>query len=152
MKLAEALILRADYQKRLEQLRHRLQRHAKVQEGDRPGEQPPALIAEVESISADLERIIRQINATNSTTQMTDGRTIAAALAQRDVLVLRQRIYRDLAEAATITQDRYSRSEVKFRPTVDIGEIQARADNLAREHRELDARIQEANWQFDLRE
>ncbi len=35
MKLAEALILRADYQKRIEELRLRLRMNAKVQEGDR---------------------------------------------------------------------------------------------------------------------
>jgi len=35
MKLAEALILRADCQKRFEQLKARLLSNAKVQEGDR---------------------------------------------------------------------------------------------------------------------
>ncbi len=36
MKLAEALILRADTKKRFEQLRQRLLNNAKVQEGDKP--------------------------------------------------------------------------------------------------------------------
>jgi hypothetical protein len=36
MKLAEALILRADNKKRFEQLRQRLMNNAKVQEGDKP--------------------------------------------------------------------------------------------------------------------
>ncbi|MEP7188497.1 MAG: hypothetical protein ABI901_04800, partial [Roseiflexaceae bacterium] len=36
MKVAEALILRADYQKRFEQLKQRLQQNARVQEGDTP--------------------------------------------------------------------------------------------------------------------
>jgi hypothetical protein len=39
---------------------------------------------------------------------------------------------------------------VRFRSTVSIGEIQKQADALAREHRELDARIQELDWQIDL--
>ena len=38
MKLAEALILRADIQKRIEQLRSRLTDNAKEQEGEKPGE------------------------------------------------------------------------------------------------------------------
>ena len=41
MRLAEALILRADYQRRLEQLKQRLIRNAKVQAGDAPNEDPP---------------------------------------------------------------------------------------------------------------
>ena len=36
MKLAEALFLRADYQKRLDQLKQRLLRNARVQEGADP--------------------------------------------------------------------------------------------------------------------
>ena len=40
MKLAEALILRADLQKRIDQLRVRLNNNAKVQENDEPSEKP----------------------------------------------------------------------------------------------------------------
>ena len=45
MKLAEALILRADSQKRFEQLKQRVVRSAKVQEGDEPPENPRDLLA-----------------------------------------------------------------------------------------------------------
>jgi hypothetical protein len=45
MKLSEALILRADCQKRIQQLRERLERSAKVQEGETPFEEPQALIS-----------------------------------------------------------------------------------------------------------
>ena len=40
MKLSEALVLRADIQKRIEQLRERLKTSALVQEGERPPEDP----------------------------------------------------------------------------------------------------------------
>ena len=40
MKLAEALILRADCQRHIEQLKQRLLRNVKVQEGDKPSEDP----------------------------------------------------------------------------------------------------------------
>ena len=43
MKLAEALILRADCQKRIAQLKSRLLVNAKVQEGDAPAETPREL-------------------------------------------------------------------------------------------------------------
>ncbi len=44
MKLAEALALRGDILKRLEQIRARLLRNAKVQDGDSPAEDPAALL------------------------------------------------------------------------------------------------------------
>lgn len=150
MRLAEALIQRAGHQKRIEALKPRLNRNAKVQEGERPGEDPEALLAELEAVAAELLRLIQRINATNSATILADGRTISDAIAVRDVLRIRHGVYRDLATAASITQDRSTKSEVKFLSTVDIAEIQKRADVLAKEHRELDATIQEANWRTDL--
>lgn len=45
MKLSEALMIRADYQKRLGQLKQRILNNAKVQEGDEPAEAIPALLA-----------------------------------------------------------------------------------------------------------
>jgi hypothetical protein len=152
VKLAEALILRADYQKRFEALKQRLFRVAKVQDGDRPAENPTDLLREMESVAEALTRIIQQINATNSVTLLQDNMMIADAIAVRDVLRLRYGLYRDLAQAATVTQQRTTRSEVKFVSGVNVREIQQKADDLAREQRELDARIQEANWLRDLSE
>jgi len=47
MKLAEALHLRADLQKRIAQLGDRLNNNARVQEGDEPAEDPAVLLAEL---------------------------------------------------------------------------------------------------------
>jgi len=74
------------------------------------------------------------------------------ALAERDILSLRRTAYADLAQAASVRQDRYSKSEVKFISTVDVAALQKKADDLAKQYRELDARIQEANWQVELLE
>ena len=150
MKLAEALILRADYQKRIEQIKQRLTRNAKIQEGDEPAENPAKLIEELERISKELLRLIQRINSTNSATKLEKGLTVSDAIAVRDVLRLKHAIYRDLAEAATVTHDRYTKSEVKFRSTVKVSEIQNQADELAKEHREIDAKIQEVNWTAEL--
>lgn len=150
MKLSEALIFRADHQRRLEQLKLRILRNAKVQEGEKPAEDPAVLVAEVEQLAAELTRLIQRINATNASTQLGDGLSIADAIAVRDMLRIRAAVYRDLAQAATVTQDRYTKSEVKFQSTVNIAEMQRYADELAREHRDLDAKIQAANWQTDL--
>ena len=150
MKLAEALIIRADCQKRLDQVCHRLTRSAKIQEGDKPPEDPGALMETMESLAADLSTIIQRINRTNNASELEPGITLADALTIRETLKIKHNAYRELAEAATIKQDRSTRSEVKFEPTVNVAEIQAKADNVAREHREMDTRIQGANWQVEL--
>ena len=59
-------------------------------------------------------------------------------------------IYASLAEAGSASQSRYSRSEVKFVSMVNVSEIRDRADELSKERRELDAKIQAANWNVDL--
>lgn len=152
MKLAEALILRADYQRRLTEIVQRLERNAKVQEGERPMENPDQLIEEMEDLAAKLLSLIQRINATNASTFLEGdgGLTIADALAGRDVLRLRQEAYRRLISGATITMNRYARTEIKFVATVNLADVQKRIDALGLEHRELDTRIQAANWQVDL--
>jgi uncharacterized protein DUF6847 len=150
MKLAEALILRADCQKRLAQVKYRLLVNAKVQEGDQPAEAPQDLIAELETVSRELLALIQRINKTNSATIFADARTISDALAERDVAALQRAAYSELAQSAAITQGRVTRSEVKYIATINVAEIQKLADELAKNYRELDARIQEFNWKTEL--
>ncbi len=152
MKLAEALILRSDQKKRIEQLRQRLTRNAKVQEGDHPTEDPTALLHELEAIFTEMTRLIQRINRTNSTTFLQPGVSLADAIATRDSFVQKHEIYRALAQAATVTQDLRTKSEVRFRSTVKVAQIQEMADGMAKAHRELDMQIQELNWKTDLAE
>jgi len=150
MKLAEALILRADCQKRFAQLKSRLLVNARVQEGDKPAEEPQKLIAEAERVADELVDLIKRINKTNSATLVAAGKTISDVLAERDVLALRRAAYSDLATNAAIAHARLTRSEIKYVSTVKVVEIQKRADELAKNYRELDARVQELNWKTEL--
>jgi hypothetical protein len=151
MKLAEALVIRADHQKRLEQLKARLLLNAKVQDGEVVAEEPELLLTEFEAVAVELVRLIARINLSNTRSTVA-GRSMTQALAERDVLKQRQAMYRELAQAATITQSVSTRSEVRFKSTVTVSVIQKQADAIAKELRELDARIQEANWLIDLTE
>jgi hypothetical protein len=149
MKVAEALALRADLQKRLEQLKQRLLKNARIQEGDTPGENPTELQSELEDSAKELTLLIQRINRTNSAVRFGD-RMLADALAERDVLKIRYNVYRELATAASTAQTRATRSEVKFISTVSVAAIQRKADDLAKQYRELDTRIQEADWMTTL--
>jgi len=88
MKVAEALALRADLQKRLEQLKQRLIKNARIQEGDKPEEDPAELQSELEKSAQELTVLIQRINRTNSVSRFGD-RTLADALAERDIMKIR---------------------------------------------------------------
>lgn len=88
MKIAEALALRSDLQNRLEQLKQRLVKNARIQEGDVPAENPIELESELEAVAQQLTSMIQRINRTNSATRF-GSQTLADALAERDVLKIR---------------------------------------------------------------
>jgi hypothetical protein len=152
MKLAEALILRADAQKRIQQLRERLARSARVQEGEQPTENPQELLDELGRVLETYRDMVRRINRTNAATQFDEGRTLTDALADRDTLSLERGVLDGLIQAAAGVQQRmypYMVQEKTFR-TISIADIQKRVDALARDYRELDSRIQAMNWNVDL--
>ena len=150
MKLAEALAERSDCQKRLEEIRDRLERSARIQEGEQPAEDPSELLSETDSIYARLLELISAINRTNSRTAFDNERTISDAIAERDVLGMRRDFLARVAGSANSRWDRYSKSEVRYVMTVPIGKLRADADQLAKLYRELDLRIQELNWKAEL--
>lgn len=152
MKLAEALILRADSQKRIQQLRERLVRCARVQEGDTPPENPEELLAELRRVVDQLTDLVKRINRTNTATAIDSGMSLTDALAERDSLSLEVGVLSSLIGAATSGQHGPFASAIKTQRAVNVAQIQKRVDDLSRKHRELDARIQGTNWLVDLSE
>ncbi len=150
VKLGEALARRAELQTRLTQVRDRLRASALVQEGDQPAEDPQPLLAELDAIASELEDLIAAINVTNAQTRLESGMTLTEALARRDVLGMLHGALKAVAEATAQQQARYSRSEIRLVRTFDVGAVRARVDQLARERRQLDVEIQNANWTVDL--
>ncbi len=150
MKLAEALVLRADAQRKVAQLKQRLERVVKVQEGEEPVEQPSFLFEELNRTIEELTSWVKKINKTNSLTSFDTNMSIADALAERDKLMQKRNILNDILEAATIKQDRFSRSEVKFYRSIEVNEVQKQLDDLSKSYRELDFKIQEKNWTVEV--
>ncbi len=149
MKLAEALIQRIDLQKRLRELEKRLERVATTQEGDRPAEEPQDLLSNIETLYADLERLICQINKTNCLAEE-EGESLADLLCKRDLLQKKQSLLRNIAQAGTVTGARHSGREVRFVSAVPVAQLQQQADECARSFRDIDTRIQRLNWTVDL--
>ena len=151
MKLAEALQLRADLQKRIGQLGGRLNANARVQEGEQPAEDPDQLLAELEACFGEYEDLVRRINLTNSRTVLPEG-SLTALLARRDRLTWQLRQLRDFLSAASDLAGRASRSEIKIRSAVDVRALQKDVDRRSAELRSLEGTIQAANWTSELME
>jgi hypothetical protein len=150
MKLAEALNQRADLQKRIAQLRERLSNNVKVQEGDQPAENPEDLFKELDCCLKDLESLIVRINRTNQET-VWEGKTLTEMIAGKDTLSLHLSVLRSVLDSANVRSDRYSRNEIKFVRTVDVNVLQKQVDDLSRDLRELDSKLQQANWMTELK-
>jgi hypothetical protein len=150
MKLAEALAERSDCQNRIEEIKKRLVRSARVQEGEQPAEDTTELLAETDRVFARLLELVSAVNRTNAETAFDNKRSISDAIAERDVVAKRRDFLAAIAEAASTRQDRYSKSEVRFVATVSVGKLQTEVDQLAKRFRELDTRLQELNWKTEL--
>ena len=149
MKLAQALILRSDTQKRIEQLKVRLLSNAKTQENEKPSEDPKLLLKELDKLTSELFALICSINLTNSSAKF-DGMSLTEMIAKKDALVLKANVLREFATSASQKVDLYSNSEIKILSTVDVAALQKQVDALSKEIRELEMKLQEANWSVDL--
>ena len=152
MKLAEALLLRADIQKKLESLRERIVKNTVVQEGEKPSEDPNELLQQVIAMTDQLQKLIFSINEANLTGTTLGGRTLTEALARRDALALRHSIIQAAASSSTKQPERYGIKEIRWIKTLDVAILQKMIDDLGKEIRELNAEIQAANWQIEIQE
>lgn len=154
MKLGEALTLRARQAQRLNELQDRIKMAVLVQEGDTPQENANELIAAYLEESSKHEELVSAIARTNATTTLDDGTTLLVALQRRETLIRERNIYRLAATAANPAKNnmmyRYSRSEIKFVPTVDVQELRGKEETLEKKISQIDARIQKINWETEL--
>lgn len=151
MKLAEALSLKKDLEKRISDLKERLDNTVRVQEGDEPAENPTELLTELDRCLGQLERLIYNINVTNMKIVDEEGNSMTKLLAERDVLNKRIGILRSTFNRAASYGDRYSRNEV--RSVATIGKpLRQELDKFSKQYRALDMTIQRLNFTYDLEE
>ena len=149
MKIAEALILRADIQKRIAQLKTRLNNNAKVQENEEPTENPELLLIELDSLISQLNDLIIKINKTNTLSKI-DGISLVELIAKKDILSQKAGILREFIEIASQKINLYSTTEIKVFSTINVPAQQKQLDKLSKEIRETDTKLQQANWTIDL--
>ena len=150
MKLAEALSLRKDLEKRISGLKERLENVVRVQEGDEPAENPTELLTELDRCLEQMEKLIYKINVTNMKVVDEDGNSMMKLLAERDVLNRCITILRSTFARASSYGDRYSRNEIRTVSTVETKPLRQEIDKFSKLYRELDVKIQRLNFTFDL--
>ena len=150
MKLAEALLIRSDMQKKLAQLKGRIRNNAKVQEGDIPSEDPNELIVSASQIISELTDLIERIYRTNAIAKTDKGQSMLTLLVERDTLEMRHKLLLDAIEAANSEADRYSHREIKWHVLVSVASLQKQADDIAMKLRQINIIIQSNNWQIAL--
>jgi hypothetical protein len=150
MKLAEALLLRGDMQKKLASLRERISRNALLQEGSAPHEDPNVLLPQAMALLGELEALVLKINVANLKHQLPNSQTLTAAMAMRDTLTQKHALLQATIAATQKEPDRYSVREIKWVAAVDVGQLQKQSDDLSRQIRELNASIQETNWKIEI--
>ena len=150
MKLSEALSLRKDLEMRISGLTDRLENVVKVQEDDEPAESPEELMAELDRCLVQLELLIFNINTTNTKVVDENGKSMTKLLAERDVLDKRISILRYTFNCASISGDRYSRSEIRMVTMIDVKPLRKQLDKYSQQYRQLDNTIQRLNFCYDL--
>ncbi|MBB6428629.1 hypothetical protein HNQ40_000435 [Algisphaera agarilytica] len=96
------------------------------------------------------EKLIAQINTANLANTLPDGRTITEAIAARDRLTQHHALLHTAISGSQREPDRYSMSEIKWIATLEVGKLQKQADDLSKKIRELNAMIQQTNWNVEL--
>jgi hypothetical protein len=150
MKLAQALLLRGDVQKKIASLRERIAKNVLVQDGDSPHEDPNQLLQEGISTIDELQNLVVSINKANLGHRLPDGRSLTEAMAARDALAQRHALLQDAIAATQKEPDRYSVREIKWTTAIDVAKIQKQSEDLGRQIRELNGAIQETNWKVEL--
>ena len=133
MKLAEALSIRADLQKKVAQLKERIKESAKV----------------LDEALVQLEDLIYRINI-NNVQIVQDGDSLTRLIAKRDVLSMRVKALKEVVNYVAANDTRFGRNELKYVRTIDIKVLRKEADTYAKQYRELDLKIQSLNWTVDL--
>ena len=150
MKLAEALFIRSDMQKKLAQLKGRIRNNVKVQDGDTPSEDPDELMIDASQIISELSSLIERIHRTNAIAKTDKGQSMLTLLVERDTLEMRHKLLIEAIEATETEADRYSHREIKWNIMVSVAGLQKQADDIAMKLRKINIVIQANNWQIDL--
>jgi len=151
MKLAEALLTRAELTRKVESLKQRVLSAARVQEGAPPVEDATTLMAQAFTAIESIRDLEVKINRSNMVAAFESGATCMEQLASRDALRAKRNLLAELAAAASPGRNGYySNREIRWLPGADVAATQNRIDSIAAQIHRLNTRIQEHNWAMTI--
>lgn len=153
MKLAEALLLRADIVKKVAGVQERLSRNCVHIEGRKPEEDPVKLLEENFLVIDKLEQVISKINHANTVNTLPDGMTITQAMARRDTYIKRHSVLTTVINSCRnvgVQDNMYDDKKIVRVSPFTVKDIRKQADDLSAKIREINARIQETNWKVEI--
>jgi hypothetical protein len=152
MKLAEALANRADLQRRIEQMRGGSRRAPSSRRVRARRRIPRGSSMRRRGSSPSSRGMYGASTGRTSPRRSPTARRRSRTPWRRDALTLRYGTLKTLVSTASDRVPRYGRAEIRILSAVEVGPLRRRMDELARQRRELDTSIQEANWAIDLTE
>ncbi len=150
MKLGDAMGQRVECEARMLDLKKRLIRNARVQEGEQPAEDPQNLLDDVDRTALRLVELIQTIHRTACATVFDENNSLADVITERDVLGRKRDLLIAVGDAATAGLEHLHRPEPHFVPAIQVGRIHRHVDQLSKRYREIDSRIQELSWRTDV--
>ena len=108
------------------------------------------LLLEFDDCNRQWEELVWRINKTNSLVMTEPSVSIADMIIKRDAIKQKINALYKLSAGATIELNRYSRSEIIHRSAISVPEIQNQINELSKDYREIDTKLQALNWNTDL--
>jgi hypothetical protein len=150
MKIAEALELRASYQKEFESFQSRIKNSSTIFEGDTPAENPQSLIEQASKLINDLQELVLKIAQANATVKTRQGRTLLEAILEKEAYQKKHIIYSGAIDELLEKPDRYRSSELRIVRQLDPKSIIELRNQISAKIRSINTEIQEANWSNEI--
>lgn len=146
MRLAEAMMQRADLDKKVSILGARLNDIALINKSYALEDEPKHLFEELNKSMKALSEVVYRIHVTNMET-VDNGTTITAMLTKKEILKIRIQMLQRIKEEARIDScfDR-----TKYTILINKAELQKELDECKNQLEKLDMKLQQLNWQTEL--
>lgn len=150
MKLAEALLKKDEYIKKIDDLKKRVKNNIIINENNENNEEPNELIKEYINANNELSDLIIKIKSRENITKLEIGISISEAINIREKLSREIDIYKIVLKEVNSKSYREAKNENKITVLVNVKDMQNEFDKLSKAYNDIDIMIQSANWNTDL--
>ena len=150
MKLAEALLKKDEYIKKIDDSKKRVKNNIIINENNENNEEPNELIKEYINANNELSDLIIKIKSRENITKLEIGISISEAINIREKLSREIDIYKIVLKEVNSKSYREAKNENKITVLVNVKDMQNEFDKLSKAYNDIDIMIQSANWNTDL--